>query len=203
VSGLRQSFFLLCILGCLPVVAHSVCSSVREVDFRNRVYPLNETGFTEGTEWLHVTKGRYEAPHEIPLNLSFLYFDVVDVAFGDLTGDLKEEAAVVALYGSNSGSFHLTDTYIFSCVGAKVKLIGILKQSRIEKETGMLVHESVRHPVTIKNGSLDVKHGTGGARPSPEFITTFRYQIVGNKLIPRGHPISRRPPNNGIHWKAQ
>jgi hypothetical protein len=111
-----------------------------------------------------------------------LYFDIADVVFGDLTGDGKDEAAVVAIYGSNLGSFLLTDTYVFGCVGGKVKLIDILKQSRIEKESEMLVHESIKKPVTIRNGILSVAYGTEGARPSPEFTTTFRYKVLGGNL---------------------
>ena len=157
----------------------------------NRLYPPNEFGFTTGMEWLRVTNGRYE-DREDPSSLSFLYFEVMDVGFGDLTGDGREEAAVVAIYGSNSGSFFRTDTYIFSCVGRRVHLIGILKQSRIAEDSNMAVQESVRNPVRVRNGTLLVTHGTEGSRPSPEFITTFRYRIIRGRLFPQGHPIRRR-----------
>jgi hypothetical protein len=202
-SLLKRSFFLLFVLGCLPAVTYSKCSDVREVDFKNRSYPLHEYGFTKGTRWLRVTNGRYEEPHDNPLNLAFLYFQVSDVVFGGLTGDKDEEAAVVALYGSNSGSFYLTDTYIFSCVAGKVKLIGILKQSRIEKDhTPLLIHESVKEPVSIKNRSLYVTHGTDGSRPSPEFITTFRYKITGAKMLPWGRPIKRPRDKRSTYLRA-
>ncbi len=58
---------------------------------------------------MRVSKGRYGDRSE-PTSLSFLYFEVADIVFGDLTGDGKDEAAVVAIYGSNSSSFFLTDT---------------------------------------------------------------------------------------------
>src|SRR5687768_13174896 len=87
------------------VVAYGNCPNIRKVDFRNHTYSLRERGFTQGKEWLRVTNGRYEEPHENPISLSFLYFQVVNVAFGDLNGDAKDEAAATAIYGSNSGSF--------------------------------------------------------------------------------------------------
>ena len=167
------------------------CRNVREADFKDLAYPLNEPGFTAGREWLRVSQGRYE-DREIPTSVSFLYFQVTNIVFGDLTGDGKEEAAVVAIYGSNSGSFFLTDTYVFGCLAGRLKLIGVLKQSRIQKDTGMLVHESVKDPAQITKGSLFVTHGTEGARPSPEFVTTFRYKISGRKLLLQGRPARRK-----------
>jgi hypothetical protein len=135
--------------------------------------------------------GRYEDRSE-PTSLAFLYLEIVDVAYGDLTGDSAEEAAVTAIYGSNSGSFFLTDTYIFGCVGGKIKLIGILKQEHIEKDSGMDLQESVKNPLKIKNGVLFITHGTEGNRPSPEFTTTFRYRIRNSKLVPYKSPLRRR-----------
>ena len=188
---LKYIFVLLCLLLSVSAVAYAKCFNIRNVNFGNRVYPLNESGFTEKTKWLRVSKGRYE-DHSIPTSLSFLYFEVADVIFGDLTGDGKDEAAVVAIYGSNSGSFFLTDTYVFGCIGGKVKLIDILKQSRIEKESEMLIHESIKKPVKIRKGILSITHGTEGARPSPEFTTTFRYKISKGKLVAYKRPISRK-----------
>jgi hypothetical protein len=174
------------------VVARADCSNIRRVDFRDHTYPLRENGFTQGTEWLHVKNGRYEEPHENPISVSFLYFQIVGVAFGDLNRDGKEEAAATAIYGSASGSFHLTDTYVFGCVRNKIRLIGILKQDRIEKDTGMDLQESVTNPMHIKNGVLYITHGTEGNRPSPEFTTTFRYVVRRGKLRLYGRPWRRK-----------
>lgn len=174
------------------VVARGNCPNIRKVDFRNHTYPLRERGFTQGTEQLRVTNGRYEEPHDNPISLSFLYFQIVNVAFGDLNGDGKDEAAATAIYGSNSGSFYLTDTYVFGCVDGRIKLVGILKQDDIERDTGMALQESVNNPMTIKNGVLYITHGTEGNRPSPEFTTTFRYRIRRSKFILVGRPLRRR-----------
>jgi hypothetical protein len=190
-SWIKYSLFFLCLLISASTVAYSKCQNIRNVDFRNRVYPLKEYGFTEKTKWLRVSKGHYE-DHSEPTSLSYLYFEISDVVFGDLTGDGKDEAAVVATYGSNSGSFFLTDTYVFGCVAGKVKLVDILKQSRIEKESEMLVHESIKKPAKIRNGSLSVSYGTEGARPTPEFTTTFRYKVSRSNLVAYKSPIRRK-----------
>ena len=190
-SWIKFIFILLCLLFSASTVAFSKCRNIQNVDFRNRVYPLNEYGFTEGTKLLRVSKGRYEDRSE-PTSLAFLYFEIADVVFGDLTSDGKDEAAVVAIYGSNSGSFFLTDTYVFGCAGGRIKLIDILKQSRIEKESKMLVHESIKKPVKIRNDILSVAYGTEGARPSPEFTTTFRYQVSRGNLVAYKRPIRRK-----------
>ena len=190
-SMFRHAFAAALFLMAFTFTVRGNCS-VRRIDLRNQTYPLRESGFTQGTEWLHVTNGRYEAPHENPISLSFLYFQIVTVAFGDLNRDGQDEAAVTAIYGSNSGSFYMTDTYVFGCVRDRVKLLGILKQDRIEKDTGMDLQESANHPMHIKNDVLYITHGTEGNRPSPKFTTTFRYVIRRGKLRLYGRPWRRR-----------
>jgi hypothetical protein len=174
------------------VVARGNCPNIRNVDFRNHTYPLRERGFTQGTERLYVTNGRYEEPHDNPISVSFLYFEIVNVAFGDLNGDGKNEAAVTAVYGSNSGSFYLTDTYVFGCVDGRIILVGILKQDDIEKDTGMYLQESANNPMIIKHGALNITYGTEGNRPSPEFTTTFRYRIRRGKFVLARRPLRRK-----------
>ena len=190
-SWIKYSLFVLCLLFSASNVAYSTCPDIRSIDFRNRVYLLNEYGFTKKTKWLRVSKGRYE-DHSVPMSLSFLYFEIADVVFGNLTGDGKDEAAIVAVYSSNSGSFFLTDTYVFGCVNGKVKFIDVLKQNRIERESGMLVHESIKKSVKIRDGILFVAYGTEGARPSPDFTTTFRYKVSRGNLVAYKRPISRK-----------
>src|SRR4051812_22967408 len=91
------------------------CTSVRAFDFRNFVYPLNEPRFTNGKVLrLKVVDGRYDEVRPPEGVYGALYFNVDDVAFGDLTGDRVEDAAIVGIYGSNSGNFHVTDTYVLS-----------------------------------------------------------------------------------------
>jgi hypothetical protein len=191
-SWIKYSFIFLCLLISANAVAYSKCRNVRDANLRNRIYPLKSSDFTQNkTEWLRVSNGRYE-DHSEPTSLAFLYLEIVDVAYGDLTGDGTEEAAVTSIYGSNSGSFYLTDTYIFDCIAEKIKLIGILKQEHIEKDSGMDLQESVKNPLKIKNGVLYIKHGTEGNRPSPEFTTTFRYRIRNGKLVPYKSPLRRK-----------
>lgn len=191
-SWIKYSFFVLCLLISATVIAYPKCRNVRDANLRNRIYPLKSSDFTQNkTEWLRVSNGCHKDRSE-PTSLSFLYFEIVDIAFGNLVGDSSEEAAVTAIYGSNSGSFFLTDTYIFGCVAGKIKLIGILKQEHIEKDSGIYLQESVKNPLKIKNGVLYVTHGTEGNRPSPAFITTFRYKIRKDKLVVYKRPLSRR-----------
>lgn len=190
-SWIKYCLFLLWLLTAAAAVAYPKCRDIQNVNFKNRLYPLNESGFTENTQWLRVFNGRYE-DRSVPTSVSFLYFEIADIVFGDLTGDGKDEAVVAAIYGSNSGSFFLTDTYVFGCVGGKVKLIDILKQSRIEKESKMLVHESLKKSVKISNGILSLAYGTEGARSSPEFTTTFRYKLSKGNLVVYQRPIRRK-----------
>ena len=166
------------------------CRNVREIDFRNRVYPLNEPRFTKGQELrLRVVDGRYEEPHSPPTQ-GFLYFEVGDSAFGDLTGDGVEDAAVVAIYGSNSGNFHVTDTYMFSCVRGTPTLVGTLTQDQIQKDSGLTIWTSVDHPIKIAGGALEVTYETRAPQASP---STFRYKLVEGRWQRQGQPILPGP----------
>jgi len=175
-----NSVGLLLLILMLPAEAQLrvPCNNVRGIDFRNLVYPLNEPRFTGGQVLrVRVVDGRYEEPHA-PGFQGFLYFEVGNVAFGDLTGDGVEDAAVVATYGSSSGNFHVTDTYVFSCARGTPTLVGTLTQAQVQKDSGVQIWTSVDHPMKIKGGVLEVTYET---RPPGTGPTTFRYKLVGRR----------------------
>lgn len=71
-------------------------SQIRKIDFKNRTYPFdNEIEVT-------VQNGKWEKLN--PEQGDFAYFEVTQVAFGDLTGDDKEEALVIASGNNNYGA---------------------------------------------------------------------------------------------------
>lgn len=172
-------------LGAFSSVAQSTCTDIRKIDFRNHAFPLKSADFTDGeTKLLTVSKGKYANPSS-PTDLAFLSFEIARIVYGDLNGDGKLEAAVVASYGSNSGNFFITDTYLFGCAKGKLKLIDVLKQDRMEKETGLrfdLFESYAKNPIWIRRHLLYIKYGTGGNNASPQFSTTFRYRLVHGKL---------------------
>jgi hypothetical protein len=190
---IKYSFVILCLLISATVTVYSNCLSVRDADLRNRSYPLKSSLVTPGgkLQWMHASNGRAEQFYDSTSG-AYFYLEIVDIAYGDLTGDKMEEAAVTAIYGSYSASFFLTDTYVFGCVAGRIKLVGILKQEQIEKDSGMALQESVKNPLRIKNGVLYITHGTEGNRPSPKFMTTFRYRIRKGKFVLYKSPLRRR-----------
>jgi hypothetical protein len=153
------------------------CRDVRGIDFKNLVYPLSEPRFTNGRVLqLRVIDGRYEEPHRQGYQ-GFLYLDIADVAYGDLTGDAID-AAVVAKYGSNSGNFHVTDTYVFRCFRERPTLVGVLTQDQIQRDSGTEVLTATDHPMTINGNLLEMTYETPRLSASP---TTFRYKLVGSR----------------------
>ncbi len=154
------------------------CRDARGIDVKNLVYPLNEPRFTNGRVLQPmVIDGRYEDPHRQGYQ-GFLYLDIVDVAFGDLTGDEVEDAAVVAKYGSNSGNFHVTDTYVFRCSRGKPSLVSILTQDQIQRDSGTEIRTATDHPMKINGNLLEVTYETPRLSASP---TTFHYKLVGSR----------------------
>ena len=192
IPGTRRLLILSLVLTLSALSAYAQCRSARDTNLKNRVYSLRSADVTQNrTERLKVSHGYYEDQSD-PQSLAFLYFRIIGTAYGDLTGDGREEAAVAAVYGSNSATFYLTGYYIFGCVGGKIKVLDILYQDRIEKDSHLYLQESVKHPLKIKNGIVYITHGTGGNRPSPEYTTTFRYKMRGGRLIPYKPPLMRR-----------
>lgn len=167
------------------------CTNANATQFKNLEYPLEESRFTGGREdRLRVVNGRYEEPHA-PLYNGYLYFEVRDIVFGDLTGDGVDDAAVVAVYGSASGSFYVTDTYTFSCTRGMPSLVGVLRQEQVQKDGGVEIFEALDHPTRIRDGALEVTYETRQPPGSPYGPTTFRYKLVGKAWQRQGDPIRR------------
>jgi hypothetical protein len=180
---------LVAALGNTGGLAAVACGSVRQVDFKSLVYPVSEPRFTNGkTLKLKVSDGRYEEPHTA---MSFFYLDVREVLFGRLTHSRAEDAAVVARYGSTTGNFYVTDTYVFSCVGGAPKLRAILTQDYIQNDTGVQLRASVDNPLKIRDGLIEITYERNWTPATPGGPTTFRYKLVGEMWQRQGTPLIR------------
>src|SRR5262249_49922265 len=125
---------------------------------------------------LKVVNGRYEEPHT---NMSFLYFDVRDVVFGRLSQNEVEAAAVSARYGSTTGNYYVTDTYVFGCAGGLLQLRAILAQDDIERDAHVNLRSSVDNTLKIRDAILEVTYEKNWTPASPAGPMVFQYKLVG------------------------
>lgn len=170
-----SSVFLSVTLLC---VSASAQADIRKVDFQNFTYPSDCR--PEGSEAVTVKNGEYSIEKEMEGYTDRFYFRVFPPAFGDLTGDGREEAVVISVCNTG-GTGNFTEGMIYSMSGEKPSLIaripggdrayGGLREARVEN--GILVVES-----------NDV--GELGGACCPEFVVTTRYRVVDGKLVPQG-----------------
>jgi hypothetical protein len=133
---------LLCIttstlLMLMVALTHGPQSRIQDIDFRNFSYPFEPPSdravFAQLGAVVRVRNGIAYADKACQ-NVSFLYFKVAEVIYGDVTGDGQDESAVVAIYGSNSGTFYLTDIYLFTLRESQPILLSTLREEKIGKD---------------------------------------------------------------------
>ena len=188
----------------LLLLALSVCVfaqskvGIREVDFKNRTFPFTADKFADLPKRIRVRNGLYHSPHQEP-GMTYTYFKVAEVVFGDLTGDGQDEAAVVAIYGGATSDYYETSVYLYTVEGRRPKLLAVLNQKDIGKEYERLFHEeksslfeAVAGGTTIKRGQLTVKHLAGGGHCCPPNVFTLRFRLKTGKLAPANKSLRKK-----------
>lgn len=163
-------------------------AQIRKVDFRNFTYTPYCAGDPDEGEpqRLTVKDGEYSFEKQEDGYVDRLYFNVFEVAYGDLTGDRRDEAIVLTVCNTG-GTGNFSEGFIYSMDGGQPKLAaripggdrayGGLRTARVEN--GLLVVES-----------NDV--GEMGGACCPEIIVTTKYRLDGDKIVQSGAE-SRRP----------
>src|SRR5262245_20582155 len=114
---MRRSYLSMLLLIALsaPIAAQGKAGT-REVDFKNWTFPFtpsSEDASADLPRRIHVRKGLYHSPHQEP-SLTYAYFKVAEVVFGDLNGDGQDTTAVVAIYGGAASDTYKTSVYLYA-----------------------------------------------------------------------------------------
>jgi hypothetical protein len=185
----------------LALSAHVSAQSetgIREVNFENRTFPFTADTIAALPRSIHVSEGRYRSPHREP-SLTYAYFKVAEVVYGDLNGDDRDEAAVVAIYGGASSDTYKTSVYLYSMNGRRPKLLAILNEKAIAREYGRTSRngessffEAVAGGTTIEQRRLTVRHFAGSAHCCPRNVFTLRYRLNEGRLALVGKSLRRK-----------
>lgn len=165
----------------LSGIALAQSNSIRKIDFLNFTYSPACIG---GDEKIRARNGEYSVGSADDPSADRIYFKIMDVVYGDLTGDGQEEAVVTTLCNTG-GTGQFTDGIIFTLRGGRPVSLGTLGMG--DRADGGI------DSVAIERGQLRVsRYGTvtGGAC-CPEYIETQAYRLSGNKLIEVGKPIRK------------
>jgi hypothetical protein len=165
----------------MPTGAHRrrvAQTGVRLIDFRNFKYK-------GGGENIRVARGH--GTYKSAGDLNFAYtIDNVKVVYGDVTGDGREEAAVV-LYYDGGGTGWFSRGFLFAARKGRPALLATF-------EGGDRADGGIRG-VSIKGGTLSVQrnelersNGVASGLCCPVYWITTDYRFDGRRLVPFGEP---------------
>lgn len=150
--------------------------NIRQVDFRNFTYRVS--GFSESPTDVKLRNGQYVEKEGGLITYSV---KLQKVAFGDLTGDGNEEAALVLIV-SGGGSGFVTEGFIYNLRNGQVALLSSF-------EGGEGGHTDSIETVNIMGGTLDVEHTDSSGN-----VWRIHYRWNGTRLIETGRTKPRRKP---------
>jgi len=177
-----------CIVIALFVLSISVASvraqsDIRKIDFKNFTYLAD--CISETPQKVTVKNGEFSEEKQQDGYVDRFYFNVFDVAFGDLNGDRRDEAIVLTVCNTG-GTGNFSEGFIFSMKAGKPSVVaripggdradGGLRNTRVEN--GLLVVESN-------------EAGPEGGSCCPQIIVTTKYKLGAGKIVQVGKETRR------------
>lgn len=170
-----KSIFAAIILSATAVAAQT---GIRSVDFKNFTYQPYCVG--DAPETVAVKDGEFS--RETPQDgwVDRFFFKVLEIAYGDLDSDGREEAAILTVCNTG-GTGNFTEAFIYRLQGSKPALASRLAG-------GDRAYGGFRS-LKIDKGLLIVEEyspGENGGACCPEFILTKRYKLIRSRLVQTG-----------------
>ena len=164
-----------------PVIAQS---DIHQVDFKNYTHSVHCIG--DKPENIAVKDGEYLREKQEDGYVDRFYFKIIDIAYGDVTGDGHDDAIVLGVCNTG-GTGNFSEGFIYSLKGTKAALIGRIPGG--DRAEGGL------RETRVENGLLIVESndpGEDGGACCPQVIVTSRYKLTAGKLVTVGKE-TRRP----------
>ena len=162
------------------VVAAKAQSDIHKIDFRNFTYEVyNLSG--ENKMKITVKDGEYFRDEEEDKYI----FNVMDVSYGDLDGDKKDEA-VVTIVVNTGGTGNFSSGQIYTMKNGKPFVLTEFEGGD-RAEGGIAGAKIVSNLLVVERNSP----GEFGGACCPEVIETTRYKWNGKELVQTGEMESR------------
>jgi hypothetical protein len=152
-----------------------LADDIRHVDFLTFQYPsgcAQEYANQGFGSLVQVSKGQWNKR----VGTDKIYFGVVDVVYGDLTGTGQESVAVRTACGFESGNAGYEEIFIFSPSNGQTMLERL---SPFDWDHEMWRVEKTR----IESGQLLVSYYAGGSHASPNWLVTARFGWNGHHFV--------------------
>ena len=168
----------------LSLCSHAAAQNdIRSVDFKNFTY--DALCASDQPEAVTVTDGEFFREKQEDGYVDRFYFEVRGVAYGDLTGDGRDEAAIITVCNTG-GTGNFSEGFIYTIKAGKPALTGRFPGG--DRAYGGL------KSATVENGLLVAENydpGELGANCCPELVITTKYKLSGDKLSVVGKPTQR------------
>ena len=165
------SLLFLTVFCCIFAQAQT---EIRRVDFKNFTYEA--LCISETPEKITVKDGEFLEEKGEDSYVERFYFNAFGFTYGDLTGDGKDEAAILAICNTG-GTGNFSEGFVYGMRNGKPELIARF-------EGGDRAYGGLRD-AKIENGFLIVERNDVGEMSGaccPEFVVTTRYRLNGGKL---------------------
>lgn len=166
--------------------ASGAAGDLRSVDFRNFTYYPSCADFEAESEPkvpVKVARGRMEGARGS--DLEGVFFEVTEVAYGDLTGDDKDEAVVQTLCNTG-GTGYFDEGFVFAMKDGKSVLLGRIPGG--DRASG-----GVRC-VRFEDGALKAERigNEMGAARGVDFVDVETWRVREGRLEMAGKPVRRQ-----------
>ena len=149
-------------------------ADIHKVDFNNFTYSAYCAG--EDLDKITVKDGEYSKETPQDGYTDRIYFKILKVAYGDLNGDGKDEAAILSVCNTG-GTGNFTEGFVYGIKRGKPSLIGRIPGG--DRAYGGL------YGAEIADGILFIDNyeaGDGGASCCPELTVRTQYKVKAGKL---------------------
>ena len=167
-------------LAIVPAIAQT---GIDKIDFKNFTYPAHCA--SESPQQITVKNGEFAEEKQQDGYVDRFYFNVRDIAYGDLNADGLDEAIVLAVCNTG-GTGNFSEGFVYEFKGGKPALAARIPGH--DRAYGGL------RSATVKNGLLVVESndaGPDGASCCPQLIVTTTYRVTDGRLVQSGKEVRR------------
>jgi hypothetical protein len=182
-----RTLLLALLIACASAAIAEAQRNIRDVDFANYTYePFCAGGPDDKLEKVTVKNREFASEKQEEGYVDRFHFRVFEIAFGDITGDRRDEAVVLTVCNTG-GTGNFSEGFVYTMRAGKPTLV-----SRIPG--GDRAYGGLR-TAKIENGLIVIESndvGELGGACCPEMIVTTKYKLTRNRLV-RSGPEVRRP----------